>query len=158
MAESSLNARELSEHEAAYLAGIFDGEGSICVWMNCKRYDNMNVTVSIGMNDRQAIDLFRAAFGGSITIIKRANPRHRNSLRWSVKCRKAKPVLERLLPYLLIKKQQALLALDLLSTVTHIGGRVTPDSRAQQKTLREAIRKLNACGPATPSPDPQISR
>lgn len=132
-----------SSQQLAYLAGVFDGEGSICVWMDTKAYDSMAVTVSVGMNDREAIDLFQGAFGGSIVYVKRSNPRHKNSWRWAVKCRKAKVALEALLPHLLIKKRPALLALELISTITHIGGRVAVGERDRQKGLREAIHQLN---------------
>lgn len=132
----------LSETDKAYLAGIIDGEGCITVWKS-GRYDNRVVTVAVAMNDKQAVDLLYEAFGGCLFHIKKQNPKWNDSWRWAVKSRRAKVVLEALLPYLRVKTRQAEAALELISSFTHIGGRATVEQREKQALLHSQISALN---------------
>ncbi len=133
---------ELTDTEKAYLAGIIDGEGCITV---CKssRYDNRVITVAVAMNDREAIDILFEHFGGCLFELKKQNPKWNDGWRWAVKQRKAKVVLEAVLPYLRIKDRQAILALEFIASFTHIGGRATPEQREKQSQLHQQISALN---------------
>jgi hypothetical protein len=133
---------QLSETDKAYLAGIIDGEGCITVCKGAK-YDNRVVTVAVVMNDREAVDMLFAAFGGCFFEVKKSNPKWNDSFRWAVKQRKAKIALEAVLPYLRVKDRQARLALEFISSFTHIGGRATVEQRERQCQLHQQISSLN---------------
>lgn len=118
-----------------YLAGILDGEGSISIgkarWRkNGREYRYCQVQLYVRMQNREPLDLFAQRFGGTV----KQNP-HTYVLSWSN--RKAGDVLRALLPYLRVKKPQAVLALEFLSD---------PARRDWETGLRyrEKMKELNA--------------
>ena len=123
---------ELSETDKAYLAGIIDGEGCITV-----------LTVAVVMNDKEAVQMLYDAFGGCLFFVKRGNAKWHDSWRWAVKQRKAAVALEAFLPYLRVKDRQAQIALEFISSFTHIGGRATAEQREKQSLLHRQISALN---------------
>lgn len=141
---------ELTEAEKAYLAGIIDGEGCITI---CKgaRYENRVVTVAVAMNDREPLDLLFNIFGGCFVTLRKNNPKWRDGWRWAVKQRKAKVVLEAVLPYLRVKHRQVVLALEFINSFTHIGGRATTAQREKQCQLHSQISALNQRDPLAKS-------
>lgn len=89
----------------AYLAGIVDGEG--CVFIQKKHV----LTLTIGMRDREAIDLFSSYFG----IVGRTRTKDKKGgihHVWCVTHRRAFTALKELLPYMRVKRRQAELALE----------------------------------------------
>lgn len=92
----------------AYLGGIVDGEGYIGVKRTGRRY---HARLQVGMVERHAIDVLRETFGGSLTIEQhgRLRPIHR----WHVSDRQAEQALRSLLPYLRVKRDQAIVVLGL---------------------------------------------
>ena len=102
----------------AYMAGLFDGEGSISITR--KRYGSKartrrvwsghSVTVSIANKSLEACQLFRDAFGGTINTDRR----HQRGpvYHWQAAARIGEAALSALLPYSRIKRDRILLALE----------------------------------------------
>lgn len=93
----------------SYFAGLFDGEGTIRI--NAakvngyigKRYDP---AISIGMSDEKIMNLFVKTFGGKLRIERVLG--RKVMYRWGTSGRQIVPLfLEKLLPYLQVKKEQA---------------------------------------------------
>ncbi len=101
-----------------YLSGIFDGEGCICL---SKSHENnrprYRVELSISMNDRISLEVFQKYFGGNINIGngKRHNRIAHDCYVLKYSTQKTKEILTKLLPYLLIKKEQAKIALEFIN-------------------------------------------
>lgn len=101
----------MSELEAAWLAGLIDGEGAI--W--CRWPKRTNVVVEVKMAHKQTIERIQSLFPG------RMAPGHlsKNGLsklpqwRWSVDTLKAGELLQRIAPYLVTKRAQAEAAIHL---------------------------------------------
>lgn len=99
----------LTPTEAAYFAGILDGEGSIAIYPRWVR-------VAIGNTDENLIEWLRGFCGGVS-----ANPSHPNRKqcwRWQIGNRvDCRWLLVQVLPYLIIKRARALEALAVLDKV-----------------------------------------
>ena len=96
-----------TETELAYLAGIVDGEGSIGAHWRTNSSVSFHVNFQVGMTQVGAIDLFVKIFGGHIHIEKRRTKSGKPIYKWQIYARKAANCLEKLLPYLIIKREQA---------------------------------------------------
>ena len=113
----------MNKIDLAYAAGIIDGEGNIGIvkrqWS--KRNDKYHLQVRVAMCDREVPEWFQSHFGGSISIHKRTNPKHRPVYTWQISHRSCIPMLKAILPYLICKKPQAELGI-LFQETKHFGG------------------------------------
>lgn len=103
--EEILHGMEMAKNPI-YLAGLFDGEGCISLSMRSDT-GNHRLCVNYAQKDPTILIYIRMAYGGEID-----GACH---LRWVGIS--AKPILEMLLPYLVIKKKQALAALRFIETI-----------------------------------------
>ena len=91
-----------------YLAGYFDGEG--CISMS--RYQNYNLCCRVASVNPAIPLLFRDAFEGWICYYKGRKEGHRDQVVWSISGKKVTSFLKRILPYLIIKKEEALIGVE----------------------------------------------
>jgi hypothetical protein len=96
------------EHEVAYCAGLVDGEGTIGInrmrkASSGKYYSRLHVKVT--MLDPEGVDALYETFGGSLKQYSNGY------FTWYLFGTKAADVIEELLPYLRVKRQQATLAI-----------------------------------------------
>jgi hypothetical protein len=143
----------------AYLAGFFDGEGHIAIVRRTdarKRHKNGTVSkylrfclnIAIGQTTRDVLDLFHAEFGGSIahTIGKRSYDRG-TYYRWDWRCgtAQASNALTQMLPFLIVKREQALLAVEFQSSMGErsLGPRGHgPEMRQYRQSCFDGIRNM----------------
>ena len=138
----------LTDVEAAYIAGLVDGEGSIRLRQNGDQMsDEMNVTNT----DRAVLDWLRERLGGHVVVHAKAGPRHRQSFRWIATTLRARAILRRLLPYLKVKHRHAEALLAFREAIPaykllHRGGvRLPLDDPL--KSLLDELNRLNRRGP-----------
>jgi len=108
----------------AYLAGFFDGEGSITV-----RPGRRTFTLTVVQVDIRPLKLFKEAFGG--TVSRRTaptSPRHQQSYRWDIYAG-SWLVLYALRPYLIVKAEAADRALAIKGPPFRPEDRVRPKVR-----------------------------
>src|SRR3990167_2007741 len=86
-----------------YLAGFFDGEG--CVNIS----KNHQLTVTAAQNDTEVLEILKAHFGGSVTVVNRCG-------RWTLWGEAMKPMLLAILPFLIVKKAQVQVAIAFIDT------------------------------------------
>ena len=106
--------------ELSYAAGLFDGEGTIGVDVAyidrpSKPYTRSQLRVAITMTHLPTIQLFHTQFGGSISRCDSANRRNKNHrivYTWLVWSNLAANFLRDILPYLITKKEEAILAIE----------------------------------------------
>jgi hypothetical protein len=116
----------MEDWKAAYTAGFFDGEG--CVLVSVRLDGSYSLAITISQKFPEPLEFIQANFGGKITRKKHieSRPGFRDGLyeiyelRWNSGF--TRPVLEAMLPYLVLKKNQAELALEYLS----LGGTKAP--------------------------------
>jgi len=93
----------------AYYAGFFDGEGSISI-VRRKPHGHI-LHVDVGQVDRRPLDALKTRFGGTVQRQARHSYGQRDLWYWKVSARSALPFLEAVLPHLIVKREQAELAL-----------------------------------------------
>jgi len=123
----------------AYLAGMMDGDGYFKVTKSYRwgRSGNPYYGISIGVQQLwpgEAVRLFAVTFGGEAKpwIL----PSGRTIARCEIHTRKAGSAVRRLLPYLLVKKEQALLLLEVAALMQR-----TSNGSSERNDGLEAIRQ-----------------
>lgn len=118
-------------------AAFLDGEGHIGINRNkTKRgvYDYLMVIVT--NTDPRLIRWLIETFGGSVRRGQRKSPKHRMVFKWGVSCRDAEALLRGCLPYLLLKHDQAQIALAFQETIKgYRRGNPLPSGVADLRTL-----------------------
>lgn len=119
----------MTETERAYLAGILDGEGCISA-----SKPPIHISVQVSNTDLPLLEWLAENFGGSITLKKQPG---KTAYVWQRKARSTKPLLEAALPYLRVKRKQAVLALNFVATYN--GSPVM----AEREQIADELRELN---------------
>ncbi len=130
--------------EAAYLAGLWDGEGSI---MLLSKRDTIAVRISIVNTDRAMLDWIVQATGLSIVLRHRDADTargHKATWQWGCNGDAALSVLRQIRPYLITKASHADLA---LATQERLRNPALKFDRNWQEESRQRMRQLNARGP-----------
>jgi hypothetical protein len=138
--------------EDAYLAGLIDGEGSICIYKQSRKYLGLNLCIVT--TDR----IFATRLAKTYGFAACSSKRHLDNPKWSqayvlqVRGKWAVALLRRAMPYLLLKRPQAQLAIEFMDTVK-VGGisgrpRSSPhysQQEAQKRMdMRNEMMRLNA--------------
>lgn len=107
----------MAKLDAAYMAGFFDGEGSVYA---ASRYGKTNIgdrrpspiiMVCIGNTNLPVLELHKAEYGGSLHSRKK-NDRWQLQWQWSIGPRAAEQYLRAIRPYLVIKAEVVDAALE----------------------------------------------
>jgi hypothetical protein len=140
-------SRTMKIRDRAWLAGIVDGEGTITLCPNSNGIGIGYISISIGMTHVATIRHIRSLTGhGMFVMSVPKNPKHRTCYYWTVRCKQAAAVLRKLLPFLVTKKKQALLALQFDALMMPIGKRIPARNRQQRHTLAIRWKLLNQKG------------
>ncbi len=137
----------------AYTAGLFDGEGSVGIREGRKagqvkpRYHSL--TVSITSTEPALTSWLQEHFGGTVNPNHRENAarNYKDAWKWQLRARHAGAFLEAILPYLIVKRPQALVGLELRKLAGQ--GRatpVTPELWAKREALKQEMHRLNRRG------------
>ena len=105
----------------AYMAGIVDGEGSISVKSESKSRPYI-IYLNVTNCNYDMIYLFEKEFGGKVRSRKPKNKNWKLCYEWILSKKQAATTLKLLLPYIRIKRRQALLVLRLASIKTWYNG------------------------------------
>lgn len=150
-----MQTRELPLAETAlraYCAGIIDGEGYIGCTRTAPRGTNISyryfVRLSVMMADREPVELVASLVGASVyQRDRKAKDNHSLMYVLDITSHVAIRLIRQVLPYLICKREQALLACQLqdLKTSNHAangaGRRLTPEHLAKCDALYLAMRR-----------------
>lgn len=136
----------MDEREAAYAAGIFDGEGhvGIAVTKNGRGEPYHRLMLNITNTNVEIIHWLFERWDGCIH-----NPRYfaqenwRTAHRWTVSDGRAARFLQDVLPYLIIKREQAVLGIEFQRTKGKGGFGSKPPDLGAREELRKQISSLN---------------
>lgn len=133
----------LSETDAAYIAGLVDGEGTITLTRK-HRNENRQVTVSISNTDKYLLDFVRATVGqGKITRKRVTSARHTPSYTYAIYNRQALTLLEQISPYLkTYKSARCNLILRDYVTVTPRNGKYTHELKLARQEFEIAVLSI----------------
>ncbi len=130
--------KTLPETDAAYVAGIIDGERTITL-TRTHRGENRRPVVSISSTELELLTYVRSAIGaGRITTKVCAREHHSPSFTYSITSRQALTLLAHVCPFLRTYKfKRACLLLEEYHRVTPRNGRYTMEQRAARAQLEE---------------------
>ena len=131
--------------DAAYLAGLIDGEGSISL---VKGQTRIHPRLEIYNTNRDVLDWVASVFGGTVCSVGRAHLSHKPEYVWHCGPQHAQTVLEVCRPYLKIKGRQADIFTEFHATKTPYGYDTSPDVKANRLALVASMRVLNKKGVA----------
>lgn len=135
--------------ELAYFAGIIDGEGTITLApLSRIRPHLFHCRLFVSNTDARLLAWIRARFGGTVIPIKTLGIRNRPLLRWTLSGKKnLVPLFTKLLPYLVIKREHADLALAYFTTLGPVGSHpISEDVRATRIEMKSQFLSLNKRG------------
>lgn len=144
-----MNIYDNPRQAAPYVAGLFDGEGCICMTRNGPGGTAYNVRAQIAMVDHRVIKLLQDLFGGSIT--EERVPNRQLVYRWQLRKQEDfKFFCAIIRPYLLIKGKVMDVALRYLKEKKDFGrwNPITEEEIQWRKDLYVEVRELNAVGAA----------
>ncbi len=100
----------LTSEETAYIAGLFDGEGTVDIHLD-KRRNSFYPRASIEMTHFESVIWLQDKFPGQkLLIVNRPNhPKHSSTIRWCIQGKPAIRIIELLLPFLKAKRAEAIL-------------------------------------------------
>src|SRR5256885_14202516 len=105
------------EQLLSYLAGIIDSDGNLRIEKRrVKRMIGPHYRINIRCGQvlpSRAVELLAATFGGRVGLSKSRRPNQRDLATWSLHDKMAEPAIRALLPYLVVKKTEALHLLQL---------------------------------------------
>jgi len=127
------------ELDEKYIAGFFDGEG--CIYasqrVDKKGYNSSTLKIQIAQCNLEVLELIQQKYGGSILEHKnKMKANWRQAWVWQVPAHKAVAFLESVLPYLVVKKEQAELALEFQGLVS---SRLSPTKLTVDELLKRQI-------------------
>lgn len=136
--------------DLSYLAGFFDGEGSISISRikgKLGRNDIFVVLISISNTNPEILSYICKEFGGNFHQTKhqiKDGYKRKNIYKWSASSKIAENFLSKILPYLILKKEQANMALEFQKTLKRKGNqRLSVDELDYRKMVKLKIMELN---------------
>jgi len=139
--------------DAAYAAGLIDGEG--CIGIRTKRDTYFMVTVEITMAKKglPVLRHIQSIFGGRLKLTVHATAKTAAAWKWHMSGVSAASFLPMVIPFLRLKREQALLALELTRMTAeasrHKNGDAiwTEEMRGAARLMKERMHVLNRLGP-----------
>lgn len=132
--------KKLSHCEAAYLAGIIDGEGTITLTRK-HRNENRQLVVSISNNERCLLDYVLKIVGaGKITSKKTYQKQHMPSFTYAIANRQALDLLKQITIYLRsYKMARSKLVLDQYINLTPRNGKYSLELLQKRSQFEQAL-------------------
>lgn len=135
------------EHDnIVYMAGIIDGEGSICIEIQHpgkgKKQNYYNVRLVVCNTNKELIDWLFEKFEGNIGECKKYEQR-KQCYHWTLCSQNAKDLLIECLPYMIVKKEQAKLLIDFMETKKDGQYYLTDEISKKREDLYFQMKKLN---------------
>lgn len=123
-----------------YLAGLVEGDGCICI-------DNLlRLKLKITSTRKKMVNHLMSLYGGCIGTGKYKSS-GKMFYMWTSKLSSMNEILNRIMPYLVIKKDQAELGLQFRETIGSTGIRLTPEKRRirtqKRKEMYEQMKRLH---------------
>jgi hypothetical protein len=147
--EKNLKLGNLSTEDLAYIAGFFDGEGSVTIHENFRpsprgKSPNHTLQVSIGNTDPQVLNWIHGIFGGSLTFRKSTKLNHRDMTQWVARSNGAAIFLKIIIPFLRMKNKQAEVGISFQSEKgRYRKNQLTKEEIEFREGKRAEIRLLN---------------
>ncbi|HEA67191.1 MAG TPA: hypothetical protein ENI07_10280 [Desulfobacterales bacterium] len=140
----------LERLDLAWMAGFFDGEGSISLSVHTQPKNRIQVQIQITNSIKATLEPFSKYFSGNINKHYRKNPKELPQYKWSLQsAKKSYEFLNRFMPYFRAKADVAELAIKALEIQLNHKPRkgfgYTDDQIEFFKETKQNIIRLNKC-------------
>lgn len=129
------------------IATIIDCEG----WISLEKINNSGVgvvlTLGVGNTNHVLTDWLKEIYGGSV-YKRHYDGNAKDSYVWKVNSRKAKEILEAALPYMLLKTEQAKLAIHFQNNMQYTNAAPSKELIEYMQSLKRQMNRLNRKGKA----------
>jgi len=132
-----------NEMTYAYIAGFFDGEGSIGIYKNKK--NNFVLIVSTANTNFDILIKMKKIFGGYISLSKKKiKYSYKDQWHWVIHDRNVlKNFLEKILPYSTVKRQQIEYGLKYLELTTNFPGKcISSEEQKIREFFADKLREM----------------
>ena len=135
----------LSKTDAAYIAGLIDGEGSVTLTRK-HRNENRQLCVSISSTEKSMLEFVKHSAGvGKITNKRTSKAIHSPSYTYAVYNRQALDLLRQVLPWLKsYKRERAVLILQDYVRLTPRNGKYSPSVNCARKLFEQQVLAIRA--------------
>lgn len=141
--------KRLSKASLGYLAGIIDGEG--CIALNYKSATIPGAScvrqLVVGNTDKRLVDWLHQNLGGYVRLRVYELP-HKNSYIWQASASDMVEILEKVLPHLLLKREQANIVIQYSKTIRPSGCSISSRISRLRHKLVKRMSILNRKGRA----------
>lgn len=139
---------QLTDIDAAYIAGIIDGEGSITLSRK-HRNENRQLAITVSNTEKYLLDFILERIGaGKITTKRTVQAHHSPSFTYAVYNRQAHYLLQQIAPYLrTYKARRAALILRNYIALTPRNGKYTAEQRRAREEFENAILAIKPTSP-----------
>lgn len=99
----------------AYLAGFFDGEGSVYIIRHRRkngRPDQYSLEISFTGSDATPLELAKSVFGGQITVCVDKRGKNKPVSRLRIRSKQAASALTAMLPFMMVKGERAAIGIE----------------------------------------------
>jgi len=128
----------------AYAAGFFDGEG--CVNCSANKSGSPFVRIMVANTNIEVLELFKSYWGGDIQKSSRSKDHWKQAYNWRLANSDASTFLREILPFLVIKKDQASAAIQFNDMRPGKGAKWQEPAKTQAIELLNKIREKNKRG------------
>jgi hypothetical protein len=153
----NISREDILDHRVSYLAGLIDGEGTICIFKTKNRptksggkvgaTDRYRAIVSISNTSIEVMNWLDENFGERSLPVSRNrdnDSRFKKCYAWTITHAAAALLLKRVIPFLVIKKKQAGLFLEFMETSQRTGRGGKPEAViAKREMIYSEISRLN---------------
>lgn len=125
-----------------WLAGFFDGEGSVHV-KACDSHRYTRLCVSITNSDLRSLTLVGLQFSGCGPYPVNGKREHKKLYQVSWSGKSAKPILEFIKDHVIIKKERVLLGIRMAELTGERGHVVTEQNKLERERIAEEVTAIN---------------
>lgn len=133
----------LTEKDKGYIAGIIDGEGSICL---TKHHSNefRSPEISVTSTTYEILQYLKNTIGGNISTKTKYNENYKDSWLWKIRTNLALELLNEIKDYLLVpeKKARAELLINEYKSVTPRNGRYSEEKLKQKLDFEKRFMEI----------------
>ena len=133
---------QYTKEDIIYLAGIIDGEGCISLHSN----GSSTVLLVVANTNKNLMTWLHKKFEGTICIGTSSNIKSKIGYYWYCQQKNIIEILVRIIPFLLIKKEQAKLAIKYRNLISSHHRILTQTNKNKRKEIICKLHRLNKKG------------
>jgi hypothetical protein len=143
---------DVSPLDPKYVAGLFDGEGTLFIARHKgsghKRGWTFQARASITIREKWLLEIWKEQFGGwKINTARQASSKHAPAFAWATSDRRIIPFLDVVQPHLLLKAKQAMVVREFVELkAAHGYGPLSDEQYAERERLWSDLKTLNTKG------------